>query len=176
MNEARLSHARSRSSSCASCSTPAGPGARFCQTCGRAILHPIDPVCPHCQATCLPGTRYCETCGAGLPPTPYLIVAATGIRLALFTGESATLVIGRADTLSGVMPDLDLEPYSGALSGLSRRHADLTWRDGRCWIEDLNSVNLTYLNQQRLAPQQPVPLKDGDRLRLGNVLLTYREN
>jgi pSer/pThr/pTyr-binding forkhead associated (FHA) protein len=94
--------------------------------------------------------------------------------LLLFSGDQINVVAGRADALSGVTPDLDLEPYAGELAGLSRHHARLTLRDGQCWIEDLNSVNWTYLNNQRLSPERPAPLNDGDLLRLGNVLLTYR--
>jgi pSer/pThr/pTyr-binding forkhead associated (FHA) protein len=102
------------------------------------------------------------------------VVTNTGLRLPLDTAEQASVVLGRADALSGTAPDLDLEPYSGDLAGLSRRHASLTWRDGQHWIADLNSVNWTYLNNQRLTPDRPMPLKNGDLLRLGNVLLTYR--
>jgi pSer/pThr/pTyr-binding forkhead associated (FHA) protein len=84
------------------------------------------------------------------------------------------VVVGRADALSGVAPDLDLDPYAGELAGLSRRHARVLQQEGRCWIEDLNSVNWTYLNHQRLTPDKPAPLNDGDLLRLGNVPLTFR--
>lgn len=98
----------------------------------------------------------------------------TGLRLPLFSGDQTEVVVGRSDVSSGVTPDLDLESYAAELAGLSRRHARLILRGGQCWIEDLNSVNWTYLNQQRLAPERPAPLNDGDLLRLGNVLLTYR--
>jgi len=57
---------------------------------------------------------------------------------------------------------------------VSRRHARLTPRADAYWLEDLNSVNLTYLNDQRLAPDRPVRLKDGDLLRLGQLLITFR--
>jgi pSer/pThr/pTyr-binding forkhead associated (FHA) protein len=96
------------------------------------------------------------------------------LRLLLFSGDQIEVVVGRSDALSGVAPDLDLEPYAGELAGLSRRHARFSWRDKVCWIEDLNSVNWTYLNNQRLPPARPTPLNDGDLLRLGNVLLTFR--
>ncbi len=98
----------------------------------------------------------------------------TGLRLPLFSGDQSAVVVGRSDALSGVAPDLDLEPYAGELAGLSRRHARLTLRDGQSWIEDLNSVNWTYLNNQRLSPERSTQMKDGDLLRLGNVVLMYR--
>jgi pSer/pThr/pTyr-binding forkhead associated (FHA) protein len=85
-----------------------------------------------------------------------------------------TVVIGRADALSGVFPDVDLSPYGAEAAGISRQHARLTLKDDQYWIEDLNSVNLTYLNDQRLTPDRPVRLKDGDLIRLGRLLVTFR--
>ncbi len=169
-----MSAPRGRWTTCARCNTPVGPGASYCPSCGHTLPDPLGSACPRCAAINLPGTAYCETCGAALPPCLQLVVMNTGLRLPLFGGNPATLIIGRSDALSGVTPDLDLEPYVGELAGLSRRHARLTLRDGQCWIEDLNSVNWTYLNNQRLSPERPALLKDGDLLRLGNVLLTYR--
>jgi hypothetical protein len=174
-----MSPPRGRWTACARCNTPLEPGARYCPSCGLALPDPPGSPCPRCAAINLPGAACCETCGAALPPCPYLVVMNTGLRLPLFSGAQAggapaAVVVGRSDALSGVTPDLDLEPYTGELAGLSRRHARLILRDGQCWIEDLNSVNWTYLNNQRLSPERPALLKDGDLLRLGNVLLTYR--
>ncbi len=109
-----------------------------------------------------------------MPPRPYLTVLSSGLRLLLFSGDQINVVVGRSDTLSGVTADLDLEPYVGGLAGLSRHHARMTLHESQCWIEDLNSVNWTYLNNQRLSPERPALLNDGDLVRLGNVLLTYR--
>ncbi len=168
-----MSTPRGRWLACARCNTPLEPGARYCPSCGLALPDPIGIACPQCAAINLPGTAFCETCGAALPSRPHLVVLNTGLRLPLFSGDQTAVVVGRSDALSGVTPDLDLEPYAGELAGLSRRHARLTLRDNQCWIEDLNSVNWSYLNNQRLSPERPTPLKDGDLLRLGNVLLTY---
>ena len=171
-----MSTSRGRLNACARCNTPLEPGASYCHGCGQALPRSAPPglACPQCAAINLPGAAHCETCGAALPLLPYLIVMSTGRRLSLFRREQTDLTVGRSDTLSGVAPDLNLEPYVGELAGLSRRHARLTWRAGQCWIEDLNSVNWTYLNNQRLSPERPAPLKDGDLLKLGNVLLTFR--
>jgi len=165
---------RGRRLACAHCGTIADQGARFCPACDRPFPNPIGLTCPLCASMSVPGTEFCEACGAALSPLPYLIINASGLRVNLFTADQTTVVVGRADALSGVAPDLDLDPYAGELAGLSRRHARLFAQDNRYWIEDLNSVNWTYLNQQRLTPDQPTSLNDGDLLRLGNVLLTFR--
>jgi hypothetical protein len=169
-----MSSPRGRWITCARCNTPLESSASFCPSCGQSLPNPIGAACPNCAAINLSGAAYCETCGAALPPRPHLVVTNSGLRLPLFSGNQTTVVTGRSDALSGVTPDLNLEPYTGELAGLSRRHARFSWRDDRCWLEDLNSVNWTYLNNQRLAPERPTPLNDGDLLRLGNVLLTFR--
>jgi len=169
-----MSAPRGRWIACARCNTTIEPGVGYCPHCGQPVPDPIGSACPQCVAINLPGNAYCETCGAALPPHPHLIVMNTGLRLLLFGGDHTNVVVGRSDALSGVAPDLDLEPYAGELAGLSRRHARLSLSDKQCWIEDLNSVNWTYLNNQRLSPDRPAPLNDGDLLRLGNVLLTFR--
>jgi hypothetical protein len=171
-----MSPSRGRRLACAQCGTVTDPGAGFCPACGQTFPRsaPISLACPQCASTNVPGTGFCETCGATLPARPYMIILETGLRLNLFTGDQLSVVVGRADALSGVAPDLDLDSYAGELAGLSRRHARIFIQQDQCWIEDLNSVNGTYLNQQRLTPDKPVSLSDGDLLRLGNVLLTFR--
>jgi len=164
---------RGRRLACAHCGTAADQGARFCPACDRPFPNPIGVACPRCASTSVPGTKFCEACGATLPTRPFLIVNESGLRVNLFTTNETSVVVGRADALSGVAPDLDLDPYAGELAGLSRRHARVLVQQGQCWIKDLNSVNWTYLNQQRLTPDKPTPLNDGDLLRLGNVLLTF---
>jgi hypothetical protein len=167
---------RGRRLACAQCGTATDPGTRFCPACGQSFPRSasIELVCPQCTSLCVPGAPFCETCRTALPAQPYLIVNAIGLRLNLLTADQTSVVVGRADALSGVMPDLNLDLYAGELAGLSRRHARLFVQDTRYWIEDLNSVNWTYLNHQRLSPDKPLPLNDGDLLRLGNVLLTFR--
>ena len=81
--------------------------------------------------------------------------------------------MGREDPVSGVFPDIDLDPHGGHESGVGRRHAQLIWQGGQVCLEDLDSVNGTAVNRQRLAPRQPQPLKDGDEVRLGKMILIY---
>ena len=47
---------------------------------------------------------------------------------------------------------------------VSRRHAKLDFHDGRWWIEDLNSLNGTWVNEKKLSVGLPHPLKVGDIL------------
>ena len=54
------------------------------------------------------------------------------------------------------------------------RHAQITRRDDRYFIEDLNSVNYTFVNKHKIAVGNPFPLQDGDEIRLGRVLLRFK--
>jgi pSer/pThr/pTyr-binding forkhead associated (FHA) protein len=85
-----------------------------------------------------------------------------------------TVVLGREDPVSGVFPDIDLDPHGGHENGVGRRHAQLVWVNGQVCLEDLDSVNGTTLNHIRLAPHQPQPLSPGDEILLGKLALTYQ--
>ena len=164
----------SRRSVCGRCNTLAETGARYCLKCGTLLYRPIGIACPQCRSNNLLGEAFCDTCGSPLPPTPYLVVTDSGLRLKVFDADPQEAVLGRLDPLSGLAPAVNLEPYAGALGGLSRRHTRLFVRDNQFWIEDLHSVNCTYLNNQKIDPDQPQRLKDGDVLRLGNLTLIFR--
>ena len=74
-------------------------------------------------------------------------------------------LIGRRDRPRGIYPDLDLT-WDDAVS---RRHAELSYRDGQYWICDLQSTNGTRLNQLELTPGRQFPLTSGDDLALGEA-------
>lgn len=114
-----------------------------------------------------------------VPPAPApavtgrLIVQATGAILPLPPGK-IELLIGREDPVNGVFPDIDLTDHGGDEGGVSRKHARLTVQGGRVDVEDLNSVNATFLNGVRLVFGEQRALSDGDELRLGRVALVFR--
>jgi serine phosphatase RsbU (regulator of sigma subunit) len=56
--------------------------------------------------------------------------------------------------------------------GVSRRHAEITYQSGTWFITDLASRHGTFLNAVKLDPHAPVPLREGDLLRVGPW--TYR--
>jgi len=161
---------------CASCGALNQSRARFCQACGSRLLDSTGVACPNCDARALPGDRFCDECGAALPATALLILEDTGWRVTLpAISNRAAHIIGREDLLSGVRPDVDLSPYGAEAYGVSRRHARLDCADDGYALEDLNSVNLTYVNDQRLEPGRSIALKDGDHISLGNMKLIFRQ-
>ncbi len=78
------------------------------------------------------------------------------------------LVIGRG---GGDEADVDLIPAGAAGAGISRRHAALKVEANTLFIRDLNSTNFTFVEGQRLRPNEQRALKSGDRIQLGSLLL-----
>jgi hypothetical protein len=81
------------------------------------------------------------------------------------------IVVGRSDPNTGHMPDIDLRPYNAVERGVSRRHAIIARRNGALNVIDLGTPNGTFLNGQRLVPNQARVLRDGDDLRLGHLII-----
>ncbi|HNS39668.1 MAG TPA: FHA domain-containing protein [Promineifilum sp.] len=103
---------------------------------------------------------------------PRLVIQPDGFELALVPGQRA-YVIGREDPGSGSHPDVDLVPFGGEEGGVSRRHAQITWDGAAYFIEDLDSVNYTFVNKRKIAVGIKHPLQNGDEIRLGRVLMRF---
>ena len=160
---------------CSTCGTLNPSFARFCQACGSRLPHVPGIACPACGRLALPGDRFCDECGRPLPVPAMLILDDSGWRVALpSVADRAQIVVGREDPLSGEKPDVDLAPYGAEACGVSRHHARLAPGVDGYTLEDLGSVNMTYVNDQRLDPGRRVVLKDGDRLVMGSLGMIFR--
>ena len=180
--------AEAAGTNCPACGHPNVPGAVFCENCGEemsampasqpasqpplvAVEEPapqpvpepapapvVEPVlAPASPLTAIPGS---------------LLLRMTNTNLSIPPGKQL-VVLGREDPVSGIFPDIDLDPHGGLEAGVGRQHAQILIQDGLLYLEDLNSVNGTVLNRQRLTPRQPALLKDGDEIRLGKLVLAY---
>jgi hypothetical protein len=79
--------------------------------------------------------------------------------------------IGRLDAASNSFPEVDLTSDGGLKKGVSRWHAKIIRRGSEVFIEDLGSINGTFLNYKKLTPCFPQALKSGDELQLGKLVL-----
>jgi pSer/pThr/pTyr-binding forkhead associated (FHA) protein len=84
---------------------------------------------------------------------------------------SKAVHLGRLDPASDVFPEIDLTNDNGLEKGVSRRHARILKREGTVVVEDLGSINGTFINGKRLAPYLPEVLSHGDQLQLGKLLI-----
>jgi len=89
----------------------------------------------------------------------------------IIKNSQAELVVGRAHKQS--TPDIDLGPHNGAKAGVSRRHARFVQEKDSWFLEDLGSTNGTYLNGERISPNQKMVVKKGDKVRFGQIELEF---
>ena len=163
---------------CPSCGKQHRPGTLFCTECGvylpaggtlRTSPLPTDEL-PRPRAVAQE-RELAEKSEASRPLYLYVVVEN---RRELRLPAAAEVLLGRLDAAHGILPDLDLTPEGGLEKGVSRRHAKIIQRKGEFFIEDLGSANGTFLNDQRLTPYLPYPLKVGDKIQLGRVSLEVK--
>jgi hypothetical protein len=85
--------------------------------------------------------------------------------------KAEDMILGRRDPTTGATPEVDLTAYAGYRMGVSRRHSSLALENNQLNLWDLGSSNGTFINGNRLTPHQPSPLRDGDEVRLGQMVL-----
>jgi serine/threonine protein kinase len=85
--------------------------------------------------------------------------------------EGQRLVVGR--THGSNVVDINLDPYEGSKFGISRSHARFFKRGNSWFLEDLHSLNGTFVNDVKLQHGQPVALKGGDTVRFSHMIFTF---
>ena len=80
------------------------------------------------------------------------------------------MVIGRQDanTSADEIPDISLPD-----SHVSRRHARVFIKDGHCFLEDLNSTNGTFLNTHNISLREPIKLRKGNNVQVGETHMRF---
>ncbi len=100
---------------------------------------------------------------------PKLVLKEQNVTLDL--PHKDVLVLGR--TYRENVVDIDLEPHEASKYGVSRRHARLL-KQGDWWLlEDLGSLNGTFVNDLEVRQGNPVVLKDSDTLRLSHMVIIF---
>ncbi len=150
--------------------------------------------CPECGFVNAEGANYCQKCGAFLgdvgstssDTTAAYQLTDTGelkaVDLDRVAAEGATLVIrsggGRAGetfSLDGERTAIGRSPDAEVFLDdvtVSRNHALLVKRRDGIYIDDLGSLNGTYVNRERIESHR---LVDGDELQIGKYKLSYLE-
>jgi len=106
---------------------------------------------------------------------PELPEITIGMRLGVAYREmrfrAPRVSVGRGAPGTEGAPDIDLSQDES----VSRQHAELRWIGDGYSIVDLGSTNGTWVNGKRIEPDQPLRLKDGDRVAVGRLsVLTVR--
>lgn len=156
---------------CPNCGSANPASEAFCKDCGANMnAAPAAPVMANTPAPAMAAPAVATAPAVAAPPAK-LTVEADNTTFDL-SGKSEIL-IGREDAVSNIFPDVDLAPHGGEEGGVGRRHARITYANGQYMIEDLSSINFTFVNKQKIAPKTPTPIKNGDELRLGRVVLRF---
>src|SRR5690349_562684 len=153
---------------CPYCAYSNREGVFFCEDCGETLVGS--------DAGVMTSTRHLKEPTHELEGKANWGTARLGryssVLLRIRDGETIELkpadetIFGRADAAAGALPGVDLTPYGAQEKGVSRIHASLKRGDETLVIVDLGSVNGTHLNGQRLIPNQPRVVRDGDEIRL----------
>jgi len=150
----------------------------FCGFCGQRIVA-TDLFCAFCgakQPIAQQGV-HSEIYGRGAQTAKLVIEGTSELQSPVFSLDKSEILIGRRDPMSNIFPEVDLSKYDPQTK-ISRRHARI-WREGHTFLlEDLGSSNGTILvpivhDQFRLAPRQPHPLTNGDKIRVGDTTLHF---
>ncbi|MGN6274321.1 MAG: FHA domain-containing protein [Solirubrobacterales bacterium] len=151
--------------------------------------------CPECGFANPEGANYCQKCGAYLagpkegdePTTMTYRVDETGEMLpvdidAVVEESGAALVIrsgggraGESFSISEERVSIGRSPDAGVFLDdvtVSRNHALLVRRRDGLYIDDLGSLNGTYVNRRRIESHR---LSDGDEIQVGKYKLSYLE-
>jgi FHA domain-containing protein len=156
--------------------------------------HPAR-VCARCFARNVIGETFCKVCGDELPSasvdldlglTQRVEVAPVVIATLIVHGDGDVqgdsslaldkdiVLVGRTSHVDNVRPDVDLSQFD-KYNYVSRRHAFILRRQGTIVLEDLESVNGTFVNvTQQLAAHVLTPLRDGDDITFGQTRCTIR--
>lgn len=116
-------------------------------------------------------------------PRPNTAMLSLGWRIVFKIGDqkktlpiSDLIVIGRAvdsDTNKNEI-GFDLTPHGAYHFGVSRRHAQMTLKDGYLYLEDFGSTNGTRINGFQLTANQKYRLRDGDEIEFARLRTTIQ--
>ncbi len=102
-------------------------------------------------------------------PRARLVEAVSGMTFPLAADRRETTV-GRIDPVTGILPDVDLTSVDTKRS-ISRRHARLRREEDGSFsvVEDVGTMNGTFVNGVRLTAGRPYPMVPGDTVVFGTV-------
>ncbi len=168
---------------CPHCATTVTPDGTRCLECGRSAAATTPdpaaaPVVTVAASQLPPHVKPADPADPADTPPPSAPLPALKPRLVVVRGERANVAfplmpgknyLGR----TGEKPiDMDLtgqEPIERIWT--SRQHAVVEFEDGGLAVEDLVSLNGTFVNRTRLHPGQPRGLQPGDIVQVGTVQL-----
>jgi len=136
---------------------------------------PATAPCPACKRPNRAGARFCVGCGQSLQPLrPAVLRVVEPVRAAWeMPIARSPILLGRVSEAEEYRPDFDMAFYDDG-GYVSRRHAQITRDASGYLISDLGSSNGTLLNGYLLLPNRLYRLRNGDRFKVGLVVIEFR--
>ncbi|GAB4575213.1 MAG: FHA domain-containing protein [Anaerolineae bacterium] len=153
-------------------------------------------LCPYCHSENPEDNIFCESCNnlldtlqktprididslltapawgrARLSEAQYVVLRVLGTRTSfnLRIKEGEPLVLGRSEDQILDPRFINLYACNATEKGVSRKHLQLGLQGQMLRVEDLDSTNGTFINGRRLKPHEPVLVRDGDEIQLGQL-------
>jgi hypothetical protein len=148
---------------CPECGFQNPEAANYCSKCG-ALLHTPESGEQTEQFSPTMREELLEQLGELGVSGPALVVRSGGGRAGeTFSPHGDRTTIGRSTDCGVFLDDVTV----------SRRHAALVHRDGRWYVEDMGSLNGTFVNRRRV---ESAPLEDGDEIQIGKYRMTFLQH
>lgn len=161
---------------CPNCAAKQLDGTIFCTECGASLIDVGPPESTReldvaAVESHEPHSMSGSISDDNAPSDHIVTLVVVSHRRQIEVDLSDEVLIGRADPTRGIKPDIDLGPFGGYDAGVSRRHAILSFRNGTYRVEDLGSANGTFVNGQQIEPMRATPVRPGDEIMCGTLLL-----
>jgi len=150
---------------CPVCGNEMDDDARFCSRCGEKLVSAESTsIMPTLDDQTLTNELSSNDLAAidSLPNGSALLVVLKG------PAAGARFLVNQDRTVAGRGPTSDI--FLDDIT-VSRAHACFTREQGSFMIEDMGSLNGTYVNRQLL--KEPVLLKNGDEVQIGKYKMVY---
>jgi hypothetical protein len=148
---------------CTRCGHRNAPDANFCSSCGASLAAARDDRTLSFQPNEMPEVA-----------EPTAAVPTTEVSTGFVVVRSTQSERGEWYTLKGAVTRAGRHPDSDIFLDditVSRRHAEIVPTPNGYEVQDVGSLNGTYLNHTRI---DRAPLRDGDELQIGKFKLVFR--
>jgi len=150
---------------CPACGYELDAGARFCSRCGERL--------GSTESTSIMPVLDDQTLNNELNSSDLAAIDALPVGSALLVvlkgpGAGARFLLNQERTVAGRGPNSDI--FLDDIT-VSRSHASFVKDQGSFMIEDMGSLNGTYVNRKLL--REPVLLRNGDEVQVGKYKMVY---
>ena len=136
-------------------------------TAGAGLLAPVSTgaVAPTGDTS----TSMPQSAGNLMPGNVKLVVEQGQSVGAQFVLGDAEMLVGREDEDADIYPDIDLSDQDAGY--VHRQHARVNFDNGNLTVTHLGGANKTRINNKPIGDNVPSPLKLGDKVAFGKVVL-----